>query len=91
MITTAPSRGPLTGRSLIAAERWRRASGAGDDEARARNFYSAEYNAKPYFSFGETWQVRGQMRLESRIGYKIVDTVCEVDEDGEAQRFAFLR
>lgn len=64
---------------------------AGDDEARARNFYSAEYNAKPYFSFGQTWQVRGQMRLESRIGYKIVDTICEVDEDGEAQRFVFLR
>ena len=73
------------GRAVAACER------AGDDEARARSYYSAEYNSAPYFSFGQTWQVRGQMRIEGRIGYKIVDTVCDIDEDGEARRFAFLR
>ncbi|MFT3723923.1 MAG: hypothetical protein QM773_10080 [Hyphomonadaceae bacterium] len=73
------------GRAVEACER------AGDDEARARSYYSAEYNSAPYFSFGQTWQVRGRMRIEGRIGYKIVDTVCDIDEDGEAQRFTFLR
>lgn len=73
------------GRAVAACER------AGDDEARARNFYSAEYNGPPHVYFGQTWQVRGQMRIEGRIGYKIIDTVCDIDEDGEAERFAFLR
>lgn len=72
-------------RAVAACER------AGDDEARARSYYSAEYNEAPRFYFGQTWQVRGQMRIEGRIGYKIIDTVCDIDEDGEAERFAFLR
>ena len=36
-------------------------------------------------------QLRGAMRLEDRRGYVIVDTICEIDADGEALNFAFLR
>lgn len=66
-------------------------SRAGEDEAHDRNFEWAEYEDAPRFYHGRTWEVRGLMRLEDRRGYMIVDTVCEVSTDGEAQRFTFLR
>lgn len=64
---------------------------AGVEAARERDFYSAQYDGAPHFYEGRRLELRGLMRLEDRRGYMIVDTVCEIDADGEAQRFAFLR
>ena len=64
---------------------------AGVEAARERDFYSAQYDGAPHFYEGRRLVLRGLMRLEDRRGYMIVDTVCEIDADGEAQRFAFLR
>ena len=63
---------------------------AGLEAARERNFYSAQYDEPPHFYRGRL-ELRGLMRLEDRRGYMIVDTVCEVDADGDAERFSFLR
>jgi hypothetical protein len=59
--------------------------------ARERDFYSASYDGAPHFYQGRDLELRGRMRLEDRRGYLLVDTVCEVDTDGEARRFVFLR
>jgi hypothetical protein len=64
---------------------------AGEDAALARNFYSARYDSMPNIFQDGGWELRGRMRLQDRRGFLIVDTVCEVDADGEAQHFAFLR
>jgi hypothetical protein len=65
---------------------------AGLREARERNFYSAWYDRAPRLSDeGRSLELRGYMRVEDRRGYLVVDTVCEVDADGEALNFAFLR
>lgn len=64
---------------------------AGEDAALARNFYSARYDSMPNIFQDGGWELRGRMRLQDRRGFLIVDTVCEVDADGEARRFAFLR
>jgi hypothetical protein len=64
---------------------------AGDDEARARNFFAAAYDERPRLFEGARIELRGVMRLEDRRGYRVVDTVCEIDANGEAISFAFLR
>jgi len=64
---------------------------AGAEAAKERDFYSAQYDGAPHFYEGRRLELRGLMRLEDRRGYMIIDTVCEIDADGEAQRFAFLR
>ena len=64
---------------------------ASEDAARVQNFYSARYDVEPRFYQGRTLQVRGLMRVEDRRGYRILDTVCDVDADGDVERFAFLR
>jgi hypothetical protein len=61
------------------------------DEAVDRNFYSARYDGTPHLYRGDGPELRGRMRLEDRRGYLLVDSVCEVDDEGIAQRFAFLR
>ncbi len=64
---------------------------ASRDAARVQNFYSASYDVQPRFYEGRYLQVRGMMRVEDRRGYRILDTLCEVDRDGDVQRFVFLR
>lgn len=64
---------------------------ASSDAARVQNFYSARYDVEPRLYEGRYLQVRGLMRIEDRRGYRILDTLCEVDRDGEVQRFVFLR
>mgnify|MGYP000944155921 CR=1 FL=1 len=64
---------------------------ASRDAARVQNFYSARYDVEPRFYEGRYLQVRGMMRVEDRRGYRILDTLCEVDAEGDVQRFVFLR
>lgn len=64
---------------------------AGDDEARARRYYSARYGSEPQFYAGRISELRGVMRVEDRRGYMILDSVCRVDADGDVQSFTFLR
>ena len=64
---------------------------AGEDAAYARRFDSAEYDGEPRVFNNEGWELRGRMRLEDRRGYVTVNTVCEVDADGEVRHFALLR
>lgn len=66
-------------------------SDASVDAARVQNFYSARYDVEPRLYEGRYLQVRGLMRVEDRRGYRILDTLCELDRDGEVQRFVFLR
>ncbi|MDP3736232.1 MAG: hypothetical protein Q8R02_02515 [Hyphomonadaceae bacterium] len=87
--TPAPSRAAFARLDFGAARR--SCTRAAEDEVRARDFYSAEYDSAPRFVQGDAWEVRGRMRLEDRRGYLIVDTICEVDADGEARDFIFLR
>ncbi len=61
------------------------------ERAQERDFYSARYDGAPHFYQGSELELRGRMRLQDRRGYMLVDSVCEVGADGEAQRFAFLR
>ena len=64
---------------------------AGDDEARARRYYSARYGSDPQFYEGRISELRGVMRVEDRRGYLILDSVCRVDADGDVRSFSFLR
>ena len=90
-LSTAPaSRAPSFARLDFGAAR-RSCIRAAEDEAEARDFYSAEYDTAPRFLQGDAWELRGRMRLEDRRGYLIVDTICEIDADGEARDFIFLR
>ena len=59
-------------------------------EARARNFFSASYDTEPRLN-QRTMELRGLMRLDDRRGYRLVDTVCELSPDGEAEYIDFLR
>jgi hypothetical protein len=84
------TRRPIYARfDFVAAER--SCIRAGEDAALARNFYSARYDGAPSVFQDGGWELRGRMRLQDRRGYLLLDTVCEVDADGEAQRFVFLR
>lgn len=64
---------------------------ASGEAARVQSFYSARYDVQPRFYEGRYLQVRGLMRIEDRRGYRVLDTLCEVDADGDVQRFVFLR
>jgi hypothetical protein len=64
---------------------------AGEDAALARRYYSARYDDAVRVYQDRGWKLSGRMRLEDRRGYLLIDTICEVDADGEAQRFSFLR
>src|SRR5690242_17985121 len=70
----------------------RTCSRAGIQEAWNRNFYSAQYDGGPRFEYGlRGWELRGKMRLQNNRGYSYVNTVCEVNRNGNAGRFDFLR
>jgi hypothetical protein len=64
---------------------------AGENAALARRYYSARYDDAVRVYQDRGWKLRGRMRLESRRGDLSIDTICEVDADGQAQRFVFLR
>ena len=67
-------------------------SRAGIQEAWNRNFYSAQYDGGPRLEYGRGgWELRGRMRLHNNRGYSYVNTVCEVNRNGNAGRFDFLR
>ncbi len=55
-----------------------------------RSFYSAQYDEPPHF-YRELLELRGRMRLGDLRGYMFVDTVRQVNADGDTERFAFLR
>lgn len=61
---------------------------AGMDEALDRDFYSARYQSAPRLFDRE---LRGVMRMYDQGGYVIVDTLCEIDEDGFVLDFKLLR
>jgi hypothetical protein len=61
---------------------------AGMDEALHRDFYSARYESAPRLFDRE---LRGVMRMDDRRGYVLVDTICELDDDGTVLDFAMLR
>lgn len=63
---------------------------AGMSEAIDRDFYSARYDGAPHFFEAER-ELRGVMRMQDRRGFLLVDTVCELDRDGEVIDFALLR
>jgi chromosome segregation ATPase len=77
-----------TGVDLAAARR--SCIRAATDEARARDYFSARYDTEPRFN-QRTGELRGLMRLEDRRGYRIIDSVCELDANGEAEYVTFLR
>jgi hypothetical protein len=64
---------------------------AGEQAARARDYEGALYDDEPRLYQRDGWELRGRMRLQERRGYRLVDTVCEVDDAGEVERFALLR
>ncbi len=64
---------------------------AAQNAARARNYYSASYDTRPQLYNHEGLELRGEVRLEMQRGYRVFDSVCQVDADGNAQRFTFLR
>jgi hypothetical protein len=64
---------------------------AGENAALARRYYAARYDDAVRVYQDRGWKLRGRMRLEGRRGDLSIDTICEVDADGQAQRFVFLR
>jgi hypothetical protein len=64
---------------------------AGEEEARDRDFFSAEYETAPRVSLGRTTEVRGLMRLRDRRGSMVLNSLCEVDQNGETTNFVFTR
>jgi hypothetical protein len=64
---------------------------AAEDEALARDFYSARYDAAPRFYQNDGWELRGRVRLEDRRGYLLVNMVCEIGPNSEAMDVIFLR
>ena len=58
------------------------------DEALDRDFYSARYQSAPRLFESK---LRGAMRLDDSRGYLLVDTICELDDDGRAVDFVILR
>lgn len=63
---------------------------AGMNEAIDRDFYSARYEAAPRL-FERERELRGLMRMDDRRGYLLVDTICELDDDGRVMHFEMLR
>lgn len=63
---------------------------AGMSEAVDRDFYSARYDSAPRL-FERERELRGLMRMDDRRGYVLVDTVCELDDDGSVMHFEVLR
>jgi hypothetical protein len=61
---------------------------AGMDEALDRDFYSAHYQSAPRLFDRE---LRGVMRMDDQRGYVLVETLCELDEDGMVMNFEILR
>ncbi len=59
-------------------------------EARARNYVAASYDTEPRLNT-RTMELRGLVRLDDRRGYRLVDSVCELSPDGDAEYFEFLR
>jgi len=69
---------------------------AGEDRALSRDYISARYVRPPRLyrrqdTFDELWQLRGVMRLEEWEGYRLTDTICELDRNGRVQFFSFVR
>lgn len=89
-VATPEPRRPIFTRLDFGAAR-RSCARAAEDEAQARNLYSAQYVSAPRFVQGDAWELRGRVRLEDRSGYFLVDTICELDAWGEARDFIFLR
>jgi colicin import membrane protein len=87
---TRDQRQPSSPRLVFAAAR-RSCTWAGEQAARARDYDDAQYDDEPRLYQRDGWELRGRMRLQDRGGYRLVDTVCEVDDAGEVQRFALLR
>lgn len=86
--TSAPSRArPRLSRINYESAR-RACTRAGMDEAIDRDFYSARYESTPRLFDRE---LRGVMRMDDRRGYLLVDTVCELDDDGIVMNFEMLR
>lgn len=63
---------------------------AGMSEAMDNAFYSARYESAPHY-FERERELRGLMRLDDRRGYLLVDTVCQLDDNGAVLRFDLLR
>lgn len=63
---------------------------AGMDEAVDRDFYSARYESAPRL-FERERELRGLMRMDDGRGYLLVDTVCQLDDDGMVLNFEMLR
>jgi hypothetical protein len=76
---------------LIFAVARRTCTWAGEQAARARDYDGARYDDEPRLYQRDGWVLRGRMRLQDRRGYRLVDTVCKVDDAGEVERFALLR
>jgi hypothetical protein len=96
IIEPAPQRDPpelyraASPRIVFAAAR-RACISAAEEEAANRDFDTATYDGEPRLYQRGGWQLRGRMRLGDGRGYLLVDTVCEVDDSGEVQRFSLLR
>jgi hypothetical protein len=80
---------PRTARINYEAAR-RACTRAGMSEAVDRDFYSARYESAPYL-FERERELRGLMRMDDRRGYLLVDTICELDDDGSVLHFEVLR
>lgn len=75
----------------ISYEEARRAcSRAGTAEAIDRDFDTARYQNSPQFR-EDVRELRGLMRMDGRRGFVLVDTVCELDDEGRVVDFALLR
>lgn len=86
-----PLRAPQPRRVRFTYDDARRAcTQAGMSEAIDRDFYSARYDSAPHY-FEDERELRGVMRMQDRRGFLLVDTVCELDRDGEVIDFALLR
>ena len=55
-----------------------------------RDFYSARYQNSPQY-YEDTGEFRGLMRMDDRRGFVLVDTICELDDEGRVIDFALLR
>jgi hypothetical protein len=80
---------PRTARINYEAAR-RACTRAGMSEAVDRDFYSARYESAPRL-FERERELRGLMRMDDRRGYLLVDTVCELDDEGSVLHFEVLR
>ncbi len=63
---------------------------AGMAEAEDRDFDSARYQNSPQYD-EDVGEFRGLMRMDDRRGFILVDTICELDDEGRVVDFALLR